>query len=1289
MTRHLHRIILAVFLLGLAIKPDAWGVDRPVGKYGPSVVPHGNTMVNTELLLARTHKGVNRNLLIEKLTEINIRINREFTLVPGLMELAMPNQPLIKGEKAKLENLLRHRRNLRGLGFFKYIELDHVDMPFATVTDSGFVDGTLWALVNQGQNNGLNDADIDIGEAWDLSTGKPLVGETVVAVLDSGVRVTHNDLRSQIWINVDEVPNNGLDDDLDGYVDNYNGMDFTNDTGNPVDVIGHGTHVSGTIAATANDENPHVGVAFDAVILPCKLGDYGMYQSAQIKAIQFCVDQGVRIANCSFGGYGASQAVFDVMQKAGVDGDMIFLISAGNDSNNNDSLPVYPAGYDLECIVSVAATDRNDQLADFSNYGLTKVDLGAPGVDIYSSTSQNDQSYEYQDGTSMAAPHVAGVVALMRSSRPDWSFLEIREKLLESLDAIPALDGKTVTGGRLNAAKAVQGMGSFGAPNGIMEVSVNPPSGSLLITEEQISIVVTVIDGEKVENATVTMLGQGGDTAFFANDGEKPDEIEGDNKYTSYFRVPKEQGKIKMTLFVSCEGKNDLIRVLEYNIAAVPENDNFLFAEKIPLQNAIVESFNNFATVENGEPRHSGEAMHFGSLWWKWTAENSGPVYLDLAGSDIDANVAVYQGHEIKELIQIARNQNHTVENRDEGIYFDALGGKTYKFCVSSPFDEVRGYVRLRVAPEGKPDINRPSLSGITPFTGFISNTNKVEISGFAHDPVPNASGVKEVRLKINDGLFELAVGSEDWFKPIALQDGENIIELVALDYSDNISEVVRLQYDYFPPDLSNDHFVNALELNRDIVQLKAGQFKIPLTQGVGKVEDLVVKKDGVIMSGDMFKLEPDQQGMIQLIKPLERDSSFEVFNPFWATPTVSTLNATKEHLEPDHAKNEGGSSVWYKFEAPYDGVLQIEILEAAYDTLLGMYMGSSVDNLIEISSSDDAYKKGEIEFDTGISRLIQPLETGMAVYIAVDGYGGDTGNVAIRSSFPRDNIYRLFLEANGKGSIISPHQPFNDGGSGFSLHKENDKVSVEAQTVANADFFGWTGDVNISEKKFDLTISGQFRLRANFVEDRDVFTFEDWTGDDFRWSSQGTSSWGIDSGDPFAGHNSMRSGNLGDNNRSVLAFTGDFQAGELSFSLKCSTEEDWDRLRFYIDDTVVGSWSGLVDWKVVRFPITTGTHTIVWEYSKDFANSANLDSVWLDQINLPLSISASLKVVERDGEMVLLVKGEASHYYDVLRSLDLRTWDKKETVKLDISGEAKLNLGPAVSSRFYKINSR
>lgn len=1289
MTNYFHRTFIAIFLFGLVVKPEAWVVDRLADKGNPSVVPYGDGLVNTKLLIARTKEGVDRKVLLENLTRMDIRMIREFAIVQGLMTLGITNEPAIEGGKAKLKNLLRHKSKLEDLDLFKYVELDHVDLPFGSVNDTAFNDGTLWALVNQGQDNGLNDADIDIGAAWDLSTGKPLKGQTVVAVLDSGVRVTHNDLINQIWVNTDEIPNNGFDDDGDGYVDNYNGIDFTNDTGNPVDLLGHGTHVSGTIAATANDGHPHVGVAFDAVILPCKLGDFGMYQSAQIKAIQFCVQEGVKIANCSFGGYGANQAIFDVMQKAGEDGDMLFLVSAGNDSNNNDALPVYPAGYDLECIVSIAATDRNDHLAGFSNYGLTKVDLGAPGVDIYSSNSINDQSYEYMSGTSMAAPHVAGVVALMRSSRPDWSYLQIREKLLSSSDSIPALDGKTVTGGRLNAAIAVQGMGNFGAPDGIMEVSITPPSGSLLSVEDQISIVVEVIDGEKVENAAVTMLGESGDTAFFSNDGEDPDQKEGDNLYTSYFRVPKVQGKIKMTLLVQCEGKDDLIRVINYSIAGVPENDDFLLSEKITLQNAIVESFNNFATTEAGEPRHSGASMHFASLWWKWTAENSGSVYLDLAGSDIDVNIAVYQGQAINELVEIVRNQNHTIENRDEGVYFDAIGGKTYKFCVSSPYDDERGYIRLRVAPGGKPDINRPLLSGIMPFNGFVSKTNKVEISGFAHDPVPNASGVKEVRLKLNNGLFELAVGGEDWFKPISLEEGENIIDLVALDYSNNVSEVVRIQYDYFPPDLSNDHFVNAVVLNRESVQIQAGQSGIHLTQGVGDVKDLVVKKDGVLMSTDLFKIDSNNQAMIRLNSPVKQDSTFEIFNPFWTTATVSTLNATKENLEPDHANNEGGGSVWYKFKAPYDGTLKIEILEAAFDTLLGMYMGSSVGNLVEISSSDDAYKKGEIEFDAGISRLTQPLETGMSVYIAADGYGGDTGHLAIRSNYKKDTVHRLYLVANGNGNIISPKQPFGGQASAFSLHQDNEKVTVEAQTVDNTNFFGWTGDVNISERKFDLTITSDFRLTANFVEEGDIFSFENWTGDDFRWSSQGTPPWIIDSENPFAGRNSIRTPNIGDNQRTVLSFKGDFVSDELSFALKCSTELDWDRLKFYIDDTLMGSWSGIVDWKMVYFPIAAGTHTLTWEYLKDFANSANLDSVWLDQIDLPISISASLRVAQRDGDMMLFVKGEAAHYYDLFRSLDLRSWQKQATLKLDLKGNAELNLGPASKSKFYKIDPR
>ena len=122
---------------------------------------------------------------------------------------------------------------------------------------------------------------------------------------------------------------------------------------------------------------------------------------------------------------------------------------------------------------------------------------------------------------------------------------------------------------------------------------------------------------------------------------------------------------------------------------------------------------------------------------------------------------------------------------------------------------------------------------------------------------------------------------------------------------------------------------------------------------------------------------------------------------------------------------------------------MQIEILEAAFDTLLGMYMGTSVGDLVEISSSDDAYKKGEIEFDTGISRLIQPLEEGMSVYIAADGYGGDRGNLAIRSNYEKDIVHRLYIQANGSGSIISPKQPFGDHLSSYSHHQDSEKLSL------------------------------------------------------------------------------------------------------------------------------------------------------------------------------------------------------------------------------------------------------
>ena len=1248
-------------------------------------IDYGKGKVKSDVLLARTIVGVDRSVVIQELNEMGIELIREFTIVPGLMTLALPGNPNKENNQQKLAKLLKTKGELVRLGLFKYVELNYASTANVKVKDAAFVDGTLWGLENLGVNNGTMDADMDVEQAWDVSTG---TAETIVAVFDSGVRLTHNDLIDQLWTNEDEIPNNALDDDSDGYVDNHKGIDFLNSDGDPEDPVGHGTHVSGTIAAAANNGSPHVGVAFDAKILACKVGDFFIDNASIASAVQFCVDHGVKIVNGSYGGYLPSTAMYDVY-KAGGENDIIFIFSAGNEDNDNDGNPSYPCGYDLECIISVAASDNRDRLAGFSNYGITSVDLAAPGVDIYSCGSQNDQSYATESGTSMAAPHVTGVVALMRGMRPDWSVINVREKLLASVDTLDSLNGKVATGGRINAAKAVENMGVFGVPDGIMEVAVTPPSGSLLMAGDNISIVAEVIDGEKVENAIVTTLSADGNAAFFSNDGEFPDATDGDNLYTTYFKTPEKQGKFRMTLFVSCEGKQDAIRVIEYNIADIPENDAFALAEKIPGDSATVVAFNNFATTEKNEPRHSGQSMHHASLWWKWTAGESGPVYLDTAGSDIDANIAVYRGNDIADLIVVRRNQNYSVENRDDGIEFDALSGKTYKFCISSAIQTDLGYVRLRVAPNGKPDINKPFLSAITPFNGYITETNKVEISGLAHDPSPNATGVKEVRARVNDGLFFLVVGTEKWFTNLSLEEGENFVELVAVDYSDNISESVKIQYDYFPPDLSNDHFVNALRLNRDEILLKKGQSNISLTQGVGNINDVVVMKDGVRLAGDQYRLDSVNSAMIRLSEPLEYDSSFEIFNPFWTTPTVSTLNATKEHGEPNHANNEGGGSVWYQFTAPYDGVLEIDILESGFDTLMAIYMGSELTDLKPINSNDDAFTEDELEFDPGISRLSQALRKGMSVYIAVDGYGDDRGNVAIRSLYENVPVHSLQVHVNGEGKVVSPYLPFVDGTVNYSLHRQNDLVTIEAVPAEGGQFFGWTGDVNLSEQKFNLGIADDYRVQANFVDNRDIYGFENWSGTDIRWSSTGAIPWVNDDKDSYQGNSSMRSGKIGDLQSSVLTFKGAFLPGAVSFAVKTSTEEDWDQLRFYIDGELVDRWSGLIDWKLVEFPITSGTHTLTWEYKKDFANGSNSDAVWLDEVNLPLSISGSLKVVESEGQLRLLIQGEPAHHYDVLKSFDLKSWDTLKSIKLDINGVGSWPINDSKDYQFFKLESK
>lgn len=324
--------------------------------------------------------------------------------------------------------------------------------PQPTSNDAGLP--YLWGLNNTGQTGGTIDADIDATEAWDLSTGAGVV----VGVIDSGIDYTHPDLDQSLWFNAAETPNNGIDDDGNGYVDDYIGYDFINNDPDPYDDLGHGTHVSGTIAAEANNSIGVAGVAPDARIMALKIFDAdGSTDSfSAIRAIEYATMMGADLTNNSWGGGAYDQALYDAIAAAGNAGQL-FVAAAGNGGfdgigDNNDYFPSYPASYDLDNIVSVAASDDNDQFGLFSNYGAESVDLLAPGVDILSTVPGG---YDYYDGTSMAAPHVAGVAALLLAQDPTLTPTELRARLLDSVDPLTNAQGWVASGGRLNAYNAL------------------------------------------------------------------------------------------------------------------------------------------------------------------------------------------------------------------------------------------------------------------------------------------------------------------------------------------------------------------------------------------------------------------------------------------------------------------------------------------------------------------------------------------------------------------------------------------------------------------------------------------------------------------------------------------------------------------------------------------------------------------------------------------------------------------------------------------------------------------
>ncbi len=363
-----------------------------------------------------------------------------------------------------------YAKQLLASGAVEYIEPNYIYSINATPNDSRYAE--LWGMHNTGQTGGTANVDIDAPEAWDITTGSASV---VVGIVDTGINYNHPDLAANMWRNPGEIAGNGQDDDGNGVVDDIYGYNAIANNGDPLDDHSHGSHCAGTIGGVGNNGSGVVGVNWNVKLMALKfLNSSGSGSTeAAIGAIQYAVQMkqrgvNLRVLSNSWGGSGFSQALQDAIVAANAQG-ILFVAAAGNSSADNDAVSTYPANYDVENVLSVAAIDASGNLASFSNYGASSVDLAAPGVGILSTVLGS--SYASYNGTSMATPHVSGVAALLLAANGSMTSAQVKSRLMSTVKSLVGLQGLVISPGVVSAYNALQNITTPAPPQSSIRYS--------------------------------------------------------------------------------------------------------------------------------------------------------------------------------------------------------------------------------------------------------------------------------------------------------------------------------------------------------------------------------------------------------------------------------------------------------------------------------------------------------------------------------------------------------------------------------------------------------------------------------------------------------------------------------------------------------------------------------------------------------------------------------------------------------------------------------------------------
>lgn len=576
-------------------------------------------------------------------------------------------------------------------GFVDIAEPDYLVFPCLESNDPAYLDARQYALENTGQlGDKSRDADIDAPEAWDLRTSASLSDRlVVVAVVDSGIRVGHEDLAGNLW----HDPDTGVP-----------GFDFYDDDLDLSDPSGHGTHCAGTIGARGNNGVGIAGVAWQVELMALRfLGATGGATSDAIRAIDFARTRGVDIINASWGGRGESQALEAAILRCH-DAGIAFVAAAGNNRRDTDAEPHFPSGFRLPNVVSVAATDDRDQLSHFSNFGRHSVDLAAPGSEILSCDSTADGAYKYLSGTSMAAPFVSGALALARAEFPEDTVEDLLLRLRSSVNPLPQLESLVGTGGRLNlhhlladsrpalelddlsGAWRLVGCSDYfigtndRATREAGEDDYSPDTGNRSMWFAWTA----PTDGSVI----VAGRGSAGDISLVAFEGDEANSLR--RLADNFAERPVKASILSFTVSagreyrISIDSRQEDAQLMLCEIGFASANDQRSQAFPLLGDEFSDRAYACGASEEFFEREPPFDEVGDGrSLWWRWTSDFDGPFLLSTRGTASDTVLAVYESTPAG-FQRVAFNDDSTPFDRSSQVEFEARSGGDYLIEVDA-----------------------------------------------------------------------------------------------------------------------------------------------------------------------------------------------------------------------------------------------------------------------------------------------------------------------------------------------------------------------------------------------------------------------------------------------------------------------------------------------------------------------------------------------------------------------------------------------------------------------------